>query len=518
MSEKLLEAALPDDLIGSRVPSLRVIAPYDYSEGPDALRLSELAGLELDPWQQDTVIDAMGVRNGIWSAFEVGIEASRRNGKSKIGEVRCLAGLYLLRETRIVWSAHRGDTAMEAFGRMLTLIEAHPSFKRELAYRGVKTGNGKESIKLRSGATMVFKTRISGGGRGLDGDFVVIDEVQDAQEDHLASLLPTMAARRNPQVWYMGSAGGPDSYVQGSLVHRARNTDPDASERRRFTYFAWSASEDDDPSQVETWAKGNPGLGKRLQVETMAGLYRAMKFMPEKFAREHLGIGDYPRPAGEDWVIPQSVWKKMTDEESQPSGPVLFAADAKPDQSWASISIAGLRRDGATHLEVVDHARGTLWIPTRLAQVMSDHEHVGPVVIDPKGPLGHLIPDIQALGIEVHLLDAGDVASASEWLISIAAEHDATENVDDWRPRILHRGQIPLTAALASATTRKLADRIALSRRGPSDISPVMSACFAGWALQKLGRPIEPPPAPVPVRSSPGARATGTGDLMRTQF
>lgn len=527
--------APPDEYLGRQTPTHELIAPYAFSEGPYAIEFASTIGMTLDPWQEYVLREGMGVMpNGLWSAFELELICSRRNGKSVIYEARSLYGLFVLRERKIVWSTHRSDTAMESFQRVAAIIEGSPLLKKEIAHRGIRTGNGKESITLKTGQQMVFKTRIDGGGRGLDGDLLIVDEDQDAKESHMASLMPVLAARPNPTIWYAGSAGGPNSAVKGALIHRALDKDVEPEARERLTLFGWSADEDDDPSQVDTWAKANPGLGKRLLVDTMAGFWRANRYTPENFAAEHLGIGNYPRPDGEEWVIPAPDWNRIEDPDSQPVGRLVLAADAKPDQSWSSVSIAGYRADGAVHLELIDHERGTRWVPTRLAQLRQEHDVEPKVIIDPKGPIGYLVPDLEALGIEVHLLEATDVADACSWLVSTATEQPpevdeaATDDVRArqeavraaFRPGVRHRGQTILTAALASAKLRKLLDRFAFSRQGASDISPLTSAAFAGHGLALLGR-AAPPPASPQKASRPGgdrARRSGGPDIRTMGF
>jgi phage terminase large subunit-like protein len=48
-----------------------------------------MAGLELDPWQQFVIHNALGERpDGKWAAFEVGVEVPRQNGKGGLLEAR----------------------------------------------------------------------------------------------------------------------------------------------------------------------------------------------------------------------------------------------------------------------------------------------------------------------------------------------------------------------------------------------------------------------------------------------
>ena len=92
-----------------------------------------MAGLILDPWQELALMSALGEGDdGKWAAFEVGLVVPRQNGTGSILEARELAGLFLFGERLIIHSAHQFDTSLEAFRRLLTLIEETPDFSRRV--------------------------------------------------------------------------------------------------------------------------------------------------------------------------------------------------------------------------------------------------------------------------------------------------------------------------------------------------------------------------------------------------
>jgi hypothetical protein len=125
-----------------------------------------MAGLVLDPWQAFVLEHALGERaDGRWAAFEVGVVVSRQNGKGAILEARELAGLFLLGERLVVHSAHQFDTSLEAFRRLLGLIEDTPDLDRRV--KRVSRSHGEEGIELKGGQRIRFRTRTKGGGRGF---------------------------------------------------------------------------------------------------------------------------------------------------------------------------------------------------------------------------------------------------------------------------------------------------------------------------------------------------------------
>lgn len=492
--------APPEPIIGRQTPTqeLRCNAGDTY-EGDRAIALAKLVGLNLDPWQQHLLRESMGVdhETGLWSAFEVCWIVSRQNGKSTALFARALAGLFLLRERSITWTAHRYDTAMDAFATMVRLIKETPELRQELAQtrnEGISTTHGDESITLRTGQKIRFKTRTEDGGRGLGGDLVIIDEVQDAKLNQMAALLPTLGAKPNPQVIYAGSAGGPRSSVLGNLVHRALGSD--ASVQLRLYFAQWAADEGDDPAAPETWAKANPSLGIHLAIETMAGFYRQWRFELNYFGMEHLGIGNYPRPEGEDWVIPSADWLLREDQTSEATTELLLTVDATTDMQWATISLGGYRSDGSIHFGVIAHERGTRWTVHRLAELAHELNITNPVLMDSKSPVAYLLAEYEQIGLDVHAVTPPEWADMTAWILAAGTERPEAD-ATDWKPQFLHPGQPILTSSLAASKVRSRGDRVVLSRQtGDVPSSPFTSGALAAYGVLLLGREPSPPPAP----------------------
>lgn len=517
-------------LLGSQSPTHRHYPPCKRSRADDVFLMADLVGIELDPWQRQFITDMLGIReDGKWAAFETVIELARQNGKSVVLDLVALTALYIWRLPTIVYSAHEGTTAMKAFERLELMVKNTPALRKETPDRCIKRANGKEKIKLLSGPEILFKTRTAGGGRGLSGDLVIMDEAQALNDSHVAALFPTLRARPNPLIIYAGSAGDQKSTVLGRLVRRIDRKD------ERLCGWRFAGNEDDDPADPKTWAKVTPALGRRVDVDYMAAEQRSLA--ADKFARELLCIGDYPREDGEDWVIPSSAVDETTSTRSTSIGPVVFAADAKPDQSWAAIAAAGqagimvdpegldhtkgatARPGGGIHAEVVAHQRGVRWLPSRVHDLMAEHANAGVLVIDPKGPLGRMVPEFEDLGIKVHLISGPqEVADGCGWLFD--------NMVNDPRG-FWHRGAAVFVSAIASAAVRSLSGGFAWRRTGSADISPLCAVTFAAHAAATWAtKPPTPPPSPVSARRGTARherpqrrrRTRGDFDVATVQF
>jgi hypothetical protein len=458
----------PSALLGDQRPRICTVPPSVSSEGDRVADLAAAVGLKLDDWERWVLAEGLGrAASGRWSAFEAALIVSRQNGKGAILEALELAALFLddFGADLILHSAHEFKTASEAFRRVQGRIDSHPSFRRRV--RQVYLQRGAESIELKNGKRLRFIARSGGSGRGFSADLVILDEAYNLGDKEMAALLPTLSARPNPQIWYTSTAGLPTSEQLGAVRARAL-----AGDAASLAFFEWSVDPDDyDPADPVAWAQANPGLGIRISPEYIAKERAALA--PDEFARERLGVGNYPAGDAAWAVIPAGTWADLADPASViPDGAVVvFAADATPSQSHGAIAAAGFRPDGRLHVEVVDHHRDTAWIPARLAELTAKWGS-GAVVIDPKREASPHITEIERLGVEVRQPSAREMAQACGGLYVAACD---TGN-------LVHLGQPPLDFALSRAVKRELAGSWAWDAPRGVDISPLVAVTLAAWA------------------------------------
>ena len=287
---------------GRQRPRLESLPPADDDrDGRDAVELARHAGLVLDDWQRYVLRKALATRGTRWAAFEVALIVARQNGKGALLEALELAALFLFGAEMILHSAHKFDTSADAFRRILALIEHNPDFDREVAK--VIRSHGSESIELKTGQRLRFVARSSGAGRGFAADLVILDEAFNISDDAMASMLPTLSTRPNPQVWYTSTAGDQSSGQLGRVRDRGlKGGDPS------LAFFEWSVDDTGryDPSDPALWAQANPGMGLRITPGYIELEQAALT--PEAFARERLSVGDYPVDGGAWEVVRADAW------------------------------------------------------------------------------------------------------------------------------------------------------------------------------------------------------------------
>lgn len=460
-------------LLGDQKPRVCSAPPYKSTTGAEAIELAGMAGLELDEWQQLVLTNALGeAEDGKWAAFEVGVVVSRQNGKGGLLEARELAGLFLLGERLIIHSAHQFDTSLEAFRRLLALIEGNRVLEKRV--KRVLNSHGQEGIELKTGQRIRFRTRTKGGGRGFTGDCLILDEAMIIPDAMHSALLPTLSARPNPQVWYTGSAVDEDIHEHGLVFSRVRDRGLSGGDES-LVYCEWSAAESleevtpevaDDP---KAWARANPALGIRISSEYVANERRAFASNIRGFAVERLGVGVWPKlnVAAKKTIDPEK-WKACL-TSAELSERTAYAFDVAPDRSYSTVAAAGKLEDGTEAIEVVAHRRGTGWVVDFLAARDPDI-----IVCDERGPAASLITEIEKADLNLTQVNGGEYAQACGILF---------DAIEDGTLRQL--GGDAFDAAVDVAITRPLGDAWAWSRKNSEgDISPLVAGTLALWGLQ----------------------------------
>jgi hypothetical protein len=463
--------------LGTELPQI-VHEPPDIASrdaGDDAIALANNYMFDapacLAPSQELRLRNGMATRSdGKWAASRVGDFGGRQGaGKTDTILARILAGVLLLDEQLIIYTAHEYTTANEIFLRLMTLFDNWDDLGRELA-RSPKRAHGDQGFELHGGRRILIKTRTGKSGRGFaKADLLVYDEAQHLQPEHVAGSGPAKLAHPNPQSWYAGSGGLTSSVVAWQMRRQAI-----LGTGGRLSYTEHTAQSvsimdgrvvltDPDPEDREAWAHANPGLGRWVSEEGMDDMRAELA---ELFPREGLCVWEpEPGEAGDAGPISLARWAELVDAGSSIAGEVSTAIDVSPDLKWASVVSAGLRSDGHIHVEVGRRQPGTEWV-VPFARANPKH---GPYRVAGSGPAGFLLPLLAEADVDVVNVPAGEVTQACARLI--AAVDGGT---------IHHLGSNEIAAALSNATIANRGDAQAWSRvKSSGDISALVAATIA---------------------------------------
>jgi phage terminase large subunit-like protein len=442
--------------------------------------MCEVGGVQLDDWQSYVLSESLGEQaDGLWSSFELAVIASRQNGKSELLVGRLLVGLFLLGEKELIYCSYQFDSALIVFRRLVSVIEDTPAFSKRVAR--INRSHGVESIELKDGARVSFRTRTKLGGRGHSCDCLIFDEAHILSTAAHGSLLPMVSARRRAQIWFAATAPDIDVNEDAIVLAGIRERAIKGENVERLGYHEWSIDAG-NPEDVtlemardpERWAEANPALGTRISLEQIAREQEAMD--PRSFAVERLGAGAWPRGDGLPGVLDPECWKACDDSTSTVLDPVVFSFDVSPTTRDTAISVAGLRTDGLMHIEVVEVRKGTSGVAERVAELTKSHTTTA-VIADEKGPAGSLLPSFAAAGVKVRLVDSTELASACGMFFDAVMQG-----------RLRYRRKQALDIAVENATKRALGDGgWAWSRKSSSvNIAPLVSVTLAAWGAWTL--------------------------------
>lgn len=415
------------------------------------------------------------------------------------------------------------NTSMEHFRRVTTTIDNYDALRRRLKGSPTRShgfeaiellpvptlifGPGSKRVRRKVGSRLRFLARSRGSSRGFTCDTLIYDEAMILSSEQIGASLPTMAAVPNPQVWYMGSAGHPDSdqlaavrrrIVRGdgklfgaewsARLHTATCPRDEHRGRASNDWVVGCAAHDDRDSPA-TWARTNPAYGIRLREEFIANELEAMP--PVEFNRERLGVGQWPSEEASWGVIAEDAWAALTVADAGgTTPPIAFAVDVAEDGEAATIGAAWSHREGKIVIEVPRNCSrpGTSWALPRLRELARDWKPV--VIVVPKnGPAAGLGDDVEA-AFPGRVLRPGstDEAAAFAWFL---------QQVKSPGPPLAHLGKARaarLWKAVGSAETRPVGDggKTWSRRDSDSDITPVTAVTLAAWGLNRGPRSYDP--------------------------
>ena len=479
-------------MIVTRPRHLHVPAGALGNYGDEVADLADLFPISLDESQR-LVVEARTAygKGGAWLALETLTKMGRQSGKTGGIETPIVfADLFLWGADRIAWTAHLFKTAREAFDDHVRLIQSTPELESRLAR--VQYANGEESIVLKSGARMDYLARSKGGGRGLGGKRVVIDEALFFTGEQAGAILPILAARANTQIDYLSSAARVDSEYLRSLTARGRAgddpslvlvefcapggwDDPGCTSGRQCSHALGVAGcALDDPG---LWRDANPAVASgRVSLDFLAAMRRSLP--PLEFGREFLG---WDESADDRHVtpIPAAQWQACADVHSTFTGRPVFAVAVSRDGQSAAIAAAGFRADGVPHVEVVEQRRGTDWVVERAGQ-LKKHRPLA-WVLDKRTAAAALLPDLKAAGIVPREMSTNDCGQACSSLQS--AVRDGA---------VRHLGDEVLAAAVAGAQRRDIGDGLWAwsAKTSEVDIVTLVAATNALWGLSVTPKPV----------------------------
>lgn len=498
-------AVAPHSMNGSAIAEARFETPRTPGRktfGHRVVSVAEKLGQPFMPWQQHWALVAGELirdeETGLWvPAYpEAFATVMRQQGKTHwmFSHELDRALLWVPYDGKPQAIAHSGQNGLMA--RQKFTKELWPNMRRsELRsavlkprFRAEDTG-----ISFKTGADWTIWATSEKAGHSLAIDLNGQDEIwADADDRRDQAAVPAMATRHDSQT-IISSTGGTDEsivYLRKQAVGRQAVMD---DRREGMAYLEFSADDkaaDFDPESPKLWREVMPALGYTITERTVRNALETMR-------KEHGDLAEFCRAwlnitkrTGGDTLIPKAVWAQVVDVNAVPTGSLVIAADASPDQSAASIGVA----DTNGNCEVAVHGADTGWLLDKTTEMARRLK--AQVAIDKSGPVGHLAAQLKYRSVKVVEFSPQDVAHACAEVYARIGEQPP--NRIRVRPVYCdHCGQVPVNQAVEGASRQTRGDGWKWSRKTlDADISPLMAITLALGVQAGLGG-TKPPMRPM---------------------
>lgn len=507
----------PPKLYGCEVPRiftppLRELTP-ETSHGFEAIEFAEdILGLTLFPWQKWVLIHALELlEDGTYRFQTVVLLVARQNGKSTLMSILTLWRMFVDGAQLVLGAAQSLDIAEEQWAHTVELAQANEELSALVA--NVVQKNGAKALELTGGERYKVAAATRRGGRGLSTQLVLLDELREHKTfDAWSAMSKTTQAQDYGQVWAASNAGDAESVVLAHLrkVAHAAIGDPDGINRDPITGLSTipEAILDEDGEPIEEddaglgifeysaapnlpiwdkqgWTQANPSLGWKIRERKIAA---DAKTDPEWTFRTEVLCQWYSGAMSS--VFPVGAWEQGKDEESKirKKSPRWLCVDLSENRQMTSIAVAGYRKDGTPHVEVIQRRAGNDWVIPYLTDPERRKRFEGVVFQSTGAPISSMSTEFENSGLNIVKWEGSDLAKATGILFDAVKRVVPIEGetvLDNPTPGVYHRSAPVLDVAANAAKVKRAGDAWVWDRikSAPVDIAPLIACTGALWAL-----------------------------------
>jgi phage terminase large subunit-like protein len=305
---------------------------------------------KLMPYQEFVLKDMMAVNaKGSYRRKTSLLLISRQNGKSHLGRVRVIWGMFYGGEKKVIIMSANRATSLMLFREIAWIIESTPELKAMT--KAIRYANGGERIELLNGSTLDVISDNSSSPRGRTADLLWIDEIREISEEGYKAAVPVTRARANAQTFLTSNAGDHFSSVLNGLVERAKDYPPET-----FGYYEYSAPQyckidiTSDYFWKEAVAPSNPALG---YIITKESIEEAIATNPIEQTRTET-LCQWIDSLQSPW--PHGVLEETSDNtlEMAVGAYTVFAFDVSPSRRNGSLVAGQLLPDGRIGIGILE--------------------------------------------------------------------------------------------------------------------------------------------------------------------
>lgn len=342
-------------------PPLRALT-HETTTGFDVIDFSrDVLAMPLDPWEEWLSIHAGELLPDGRPRFRtLLILVARQNGKSTWARAWQLYWAFVELHDRpddpfIVGTSTDRGYAKKFWEKTVKVVQGNPYLGPEL--ERVKLTISEEAIITRGGVEIGFAANNDSAGRSRTVHRALIDEVRQHRSlDCWSAVTGAMNAVPDGQIVAISNQGDDNAILLDMLRDPAIAYLETGQGDPRLGLFEWSSPPGSDPCDLEALAAANPNLGRRVDVDAVAGAAaRAKRAGGEELAKFRTEVM-CQRVALLDPAIDPDRWTACGT-----STPVDLAAHRKRVALCLDVSLDGTHAtlvaaavlDGRAHLDVV---------------------------------------------------------------------------------------------------------------------------------------------------------------------
>lgn len=431
---------------------------------------------QLDDWQADLIdhilerypldwpVEAL---RGQLRYTEVLVYIARQNGKSVIGMVLGLWGMFRHHAPYVIGLASSRDQAQIIFNRVKSIIDADPQLLKRLATthtRGITRTDkpGRYEVKPAKPDAL----------NGIPVTLCLFDEVHLCDEEMWSQMVLGTSAQTDAMVFGITTAGDDTSELLKRLLDRAQAAA--GQPVSRFGAFLWYADEGcrlDDP---EALLDANPALASgRLDLDTE--LARVLS-MPEDHARRYR-LNQFSNPDGS--LFPMHMWHKAKGfKVPLDADKLVFAVDRSPSWEYATITVSA-KVDDIVYTQMVASIRkpNLEWLIAVCKKLHNRHRAYR-FVMDGY-TLGDLGKELKRQGLPVQVFSGQkDRANASATFYALVATG-----------QVRHNGDAVLSQQMPLVVKKNTADSFVMKSSSPAvGIEGVYATAYGVYAADKYAQ------------------------------
>lgn len=367
--------------LGRQTPTASVVLNYDNTYGNDAIDLYNQTTRTAMEWQENILRDLFAYNEeNLWVHTKFGYSIPRRNGKN---EVVAIAELYALVKLgiKVLHTAHRTTTGHTAWERLCALLD-------DLGEEYDCTKQlGLETITMKCGGKIAFRTRSSKGGLGEGYDMLIIDEAQEYTDDQESALKYVVSDSANPITIFCGT---PPTNVSAGTVFQKFREKVLYGQSVNSAWEEWGVDEMSDVHDVDLWYECNPSMGVIL---TERKVQDEISNDDVDFNIQRLGLWlKYNQKS----AISEGAWNELEISSVEVVGNVYVGIKYGHDGENVSMSVAAKTTEGKIFVEALDCrpvSDGNGWILNSLSKL---HTVKNGVIVDGASGQALLASDMKA--------------------------------------------------------------------------------------------------------------------------